>query len=59
MAGRVGFFLRVADFDAAVARLRRAGAIVRGEPREEPYGKVVVFEDLYGNAWDLLGPRPS
>lgn len=56
-AGRVGFFLRVADFDAALERLRAADALIRGEPRDEPYGRVVVFEDLYGNPWDLLGPR--
>jgi hypothetical protein len=28
-------------------------------PRDEPYGKVVVFRDLFGNKWDLLGPRPD
>ena len=54
--GRVGFFLRVDDFDAALARLRQVGAEVFGEPRPEPYGTVVVFADLYGNRWDLLGP---
>ena len=53
--GRVGFFLRVDNFDDALARLRDAETIVRGEPRSEPYGTVVVFEDLYGNPWDLLG----
>lgn len=53
--GRVGFFLRVDDFDATLDRVRAAGSTVRGEPREEPYGRVVVFEDLYGNPWDLLG----
>ena len=54
--GRVGFSLRVDDFDAALARLRQVGAEVFGEPRPEPYGTVVVFADLYGNRWDLLGP---
>jgi len=53
--GRVGFFLRVDDFDATLARLHDAAVVVRGEPRQEPYGQVVVFEDLYGNPWDLLG----
>lgn len=53
--GRVGFFLRVDDFDATLAALRDAGATIHGEPRSEPYGTVVVFEDLYGNKWDLLG----
>ena len=55
-AGRVGLFLRVDDFDAAVARLRSAGVELVGEPRTEPYGRVVVFVDIAGNRWDLLGP---
>ncbi len=54
-AGRVGFFLRVASFDAQLERMRRAGVRFVGEPRDEPYGRVVVFEDLWGNRWDLLG----
>lgn len=54
-AGRVGLFLRVTDFDAQVARLRDAGVRFVTEPREAPYGRVVVFEDLAGNRWDLLG----
>ena len=56
-AGRVGLFLRVDDFDAACARLRTAGAEFVTEPRSEEYGRVVVFRDLEGNRWDLLGPR--
>jgi len=56
-AGRVGLFLRVDDFDAALDRLRAAGAELHGEPRDEPYGRVVVFSDVAGNRWDLLGPR--
>ena len=58
-AGRVGFFLRVDDFAAHHARLSGAGVRFVGEPRDEPYGRVVVFEDIAGNKWDLLGPRPS
>jgi len=54
--GRVGMFLRVEDFDAAYARLRSAGVEIVGEPRSEPYGRVVVFVDIAGNRWDLLGP---
>ncbi|MEV4347457.1 VOC family protein [Actinoplanes sp. NPDC049596] len=54
-AGRVGFFLRVDDFDAAYERMRRAGVRFVGEPREEAYGRVVVFLDIAGNRWDLLG----
>lgn len=57
-AGRVGLFLRVADFASTLARLRAAQAEVIGEPREEAYGRVVVFRDPWGNKWDLLGPRP-
>ena len=53
--GRVGFFLRVDDFDAARARLTAAGAEFRTEPRDEPYGRVAVFADPWGNTWDLLG----
>jgi len=57
--GRVGFFLRVDDFAAAFAALADSEATIHGAPRDEPYGQVVVFEDLYGNKWDLLGPRPA
>jgi catechol 2,3-dioxygenase-like lactoylglutathione lyase family enzyme len=55
-AGRVGLFLRVDDFDAAYVRMRAAGVEFIGEPRSEPYGRVVVFRDVAGNRWDLLGP---
>ncbi|QMW66610.1 VOC family protein [Mumia sp. ZJ1417] len=53
-AGRVGLFLRVADFDARVARMKAAGVEFVSEPRTEPYGRVAVFLDLVGNRWDLL-----
>ena len=55
-AGRVGFFLRVDDFDAAHARMAGAGVKFVTAPRVEPYGRVAVFLDLEGNRWDLLGP---
>jgi catechol 2,3-dioxygenase-like lactoylglutathione lyase family enzyme len=55
--GRVGFFLHTDDFTRDHARLRSAGARIEGEPRDEPYGRVLVFEDLHGNRWDLIGPR--
>ena len=55
-AGRVGLFLRVEDFDAQVQRMRAAGVEFVSEPRAEPYGRVVVFRDIAGNRWDLLGP---
>jgi len=59
LAGRVGFFLRVDDFDAALARMTAAGVQFLGEPRSEVYGRVVVFKDIAGNSWDLLGPPAS
>ncbi|RFU41098.1 VOC family protein [Actinomadura logoneensis] len=55
VAGRVGFFLRVDDFDAAYARMAAAGVRFVSEPRDEPYGRVAVFLDIAGNRWDLLG----
>ena len=55
LAGRVGFFLRVDDFDAAFRRMTAAGVEFLGEPRSEVYGRVVVFRDIAGNRWDLLG----
>jgi catechol 2,3-dioxygenase-like lactoylglutathione lyase family enzyme len=54
--GRVGFFLRVEDFDAAYARMAAAGVEFVAPPRTEPYGRVAVFLDIAGNRWDLLGP---
>ena len=56
VAGRVGFFLRVDDFDAAYARMTAAGVEFATEPRSEDYGRVAVFVDIAGNRWDLLGP---
>lgn len=55
-AGRVGFFLRVDDFDATHARFTAAGVEFVSPPRSEPYGRVAVFLDIAGNRWDLLGP---
>jgi len=57
MAGRVGFFLRVDDFDAAYRRMIAANIEFVTEPRTEAYGQVAVFLDIAGNRWDLLGPR--
>ena len=56
VAGRVGFFLNVDDFDAAYQRMAAAGVRFAGPPRDEPYGRVVVFTDIAGNKWDLIGP---
>ncbi|WP_326810448.1 VOC family protein [Streptomyces scopuliridis] len=54
--GRVGFFLHTEDFARDHARMRAAGVRFLEEPRHEPYGSVAVFEDLYGNRWDLIQP---
>jgi catechol 2,3-dioxygenase-like lactoylglutathione lyase family enzyme len=55
-AGRVGFFLRVDDFDEAYLRMSSGGVQFVRPPRAEPYGRVAVFLDIAGNKWDLLGP---
>jgi catechol 2,3-dioxygenase-like lactoylglutathione lyase family enzyme len=59
VAGRVGFFLRVDDFDAAHQRMTAAGVEFLTSPRTESYGRVAVFRDIAGNRWDLLGPSLS
>jgi catechol 2,3-dioxygenase-like lactoylglutathione lyase family enzyme len=56
LAGRVGFFLHVEDFEAAYARMESAGVQFASAPRVEAYGRVVVFIDIAGNKWDLIGP---
>ena len=58
-AGRVGFFLRVDDFERTYARMRAANVEFLTERRDEPYGRVVVFRDIAGNKWDLLGAVPK
>ncbi|MFF7132133.1 catechol 2,3-dioxygenase-like lactoylglutathione lyase family enzyme [Streptomyces sp. SAI-126] len=54
--GRVGFFLHTDDFARDHARMLAAGVTFLEEPRHESYGSVAVFQDLYGNRWDLLQP---
>jgi catechol 2,3-dioxygenase-like lactoylglutathione lyase family enzyme len=54
--GRVFLFLQTDDFAGDHARMREHGVHFREEPRHEPYGTVVVFDDLYGNGWDLIQP---
>jgi catechol 2,3-dioxygenase-like lactoylglutathione lyase family enzyme len=56
VGGRVGFFLRVDDFKESYDRMVAAGVEFLGEPRVEDYGRVIVFVDICGNRWDLLGP---
>ena len=55
-AGRVWLFLHTDDFGRDYAALRARGLRFLEAPRREPYGQVAVFEDLYGNKWDLLEP---
>ena len=54
--GRVWLFLETDDFARDYAAWTAAGVTFREAPRHEPYGMVAVFEDLYGNAWDLIEP---
>lgn len=57
--GRVWLFLHTDDFAGDHARMSAAGVRFLEAPRHETYGSVAVFEDLYGNRWDLLQPRAS
>jgi catechol 2,3-dioxygenase-like lactoylglutathione lyase family enzyme len=54
--GRVWLFLETEDFDRDHAAFLTAGVHFRETPRREEYGVVAVFEDLYGNAGDLIEP---
>lgn len=54
---RVFLILHTDDFWRDHKALTGHGITFREEPREEPYGTVVVFEDLYGNLWDLVQPK--
>jgi catechol 2,3-dioxygenase-like lactoylglutathione lyase family enzyme len=56
--GRVFLFLHTDDFQRDYQALRARGVSFEGEPRQEPYGQVVVFADLYGNRWDLVERKP-
>jgi catechol 2,3-dioxygenase-like lactoylglutathione lyase family enzyme len=57
--GRVFLFLHTDDFDRDYVHMQRYGVYFIEKPRDESYGKVVVFEDLYGNRWDLVEPRSA
>ena len=52
--GRVMGFIETDDFAADHARMQAAGVRFLEAPRHEAYGSVAVFEDLYGNLWDLI-----
>ena len=54
--GRVGFFLQTDNFDRDFAEWTARGVKFHEQPRREVYGTVAVFEDVYGNTWDLIQP---
>jgi len=57
--GRVAFFLHSDDFGRDYQHIQARGVRFAEEPRQEPYGTVVVFYDLYGNKWDLVQHQVS
>ena len=57
--GRVMLFLETGDFDRDFADFSSRGVCFVEAPRQEPYGSVAVFEDLYGNRWDLIQARAT
>jgi catechol 2,3-dioxygenase-like lactoylglutathione lyase family enzyme len=57
--GRVFLFLTTDDFWRDYHAMRARGVHFHETPREEVYATVAVFEDLYGNLWDLLQPKPA
>lgn len=57
--GRVFMFLHTDDFWRDYKAMIKKGVKFVREPKEEKYGTVAVFEDLYGNRWDLLQPKQA
>lgn len=57
--GRVFLFLHSDDFKDDYRHMQAHGVRFIEAPRQEPYGQVVVFLDLYGNKWDLVQPAPG
>lgn len=55
--GRVFLFLQTDDFERDFSRYKELGVKFLEEPRHEPYGSVVVFQDPFGNKWDLIEPK--
>lgn len=55
--GRVFLFMHTDDIQRDFTAMQARGVSFVGEPREEEFGTVVVFVDLYGNKWDLIQPR--
>ena len=56
-AGRVWLFLHTDNLDADMAYMHAQGVHFLETPRSEAYGRVVMFEDRWGNRWDLIEPR--
>ena len=56
--GRVWLFLQTDDFNRDYRRMQAAAVVFEEEPRDEPYGRVAVWRDPFGNRWDLIGPEP-
>lgn len=54
--GRVGFFLHTDNFARDFTEWTARGVKFHEQPRHEMYGTVAVFEDVYGNTWDLIQP---
>ena len=52
--GRVWLFLETEDFARDHAAMKGAGVAFEAPPRDEPYGRVAVFRDPWGNRWDLI-----
>jgi catechol 2,3-dioxygenase-like lactoylglutathione lyase family enzyme len=57
--GRVSLFLYTDDFARDYRAYKAKGVTFVREPKDQPYGRVAVFQDLYGNLWDLLQPKAA
>ena len=57
--GRVGFFLFTDDFSRDYEKLKSRNVNFVRPPQDFEYGRVAVFEDLYGNLWDLIEPNET
>ena len=55
--GRVFLFLNTDDFERDYKNLISKKITIIREPSDEAYGRVLVFADLYGNKWDMIGPK--
>ena len=55
--GRVFLFLHTDDFKRDYKNMKEQGISFAREPMEEEWGTIAVFQDLYGNLWDLIEPK--